>query len=157
MTHKLHSTNTRSHTVAMALFAVAIAVILAGGGCDSSNQSTSQRVPDANQALTTDDLPVLDAASLSEEMVGQTVNVTGEIVQQCPSSGCWLKLKSGDRETFVDLNTSPVRLSEDRVGQQVSIIGEVAKRGSDLTINAQQVKFEPTRQDSSKDEVAGKQ
>jgi len=149
--------NALSRLMAVTFIFAAFSVILLLVGCDSTEQTTTEPKSSANEtAKTRDDLSVT-AGSLSEDMVGQTVNITGEVIQQCPSSGCWLKLQSGDQETFVDLNSSPVRLSQNRVGQQVRITGAVAKRGSDLTINAQQVEFTPSRQNTPQDKELGSQ
>lgn len=147
--------NASSRLMAFSFMIAAFSVVLLLVGCDSTKQATTEPISSANEtAKTRDDLSVA-ADSLSEDLVGQTVSITGEVTQQCPSSGCWLKLQTGDRETFVDLNSSPVRLSQNRVGQQVLITGEVAKRGSDLTINAQQVEFIPSQQDAPQDKEAG--
>ena len=147
--------NASSRLMAFTFSIAAFSVVLLQVGCDSTQQAATEPISSANEtAKTRDDLSVV-ADSLSEDMVGQTVNITGEVIQQCPSSGCWLKLQVGDRETCVDLNSSPVRLSQNRVGQQVRIIGEVAKRGSDLTINAQQVEFIQSQQDAPQDKELG--
>ncbi len=149
--------NTASRLMAFTCIIAAFSVVMSLAGCDSTEQANTGPVSSADEtAKTWDDLPIA-VDLLSEDMLGQTVNITGEVIQQCPSSGCWLKLQVGDRETFVDLNSSPVRLSQNRVGQQVRITGEVAKRGSDLTINAQQVEFIPSQQDAPQDKELGSQ
>jgi len=118
-------------------------------GCDSNTRTedTTGDTPDETGAARAD-IPSVPAGSLEESMLGNTVHLTGEVVEQCPASGCWMKMKSGNRETFVDLLLSPVRLSEDRVGRQAQITGEVVRRGSDLAIEAQQVEFTPATQDA---------
>lgn len=83
------------------------------------------------------------AGALSEEMLGEPVQVTGEVVQQCPASGCWFKVKAEGGETFIDLVPSDIRLSENHVGQQARVTGKVIKRGSELAVEATEVEFEP--------------
>lgn len=137
-------------TAATALFLGAVPAALFLGGCDSSVRPREVTPPaTAEKTAAETDVPSIAAGSLSQEMVGQTVNVTGEVVEQCPASGCWLKLKAADGETFVDLIPSPVRLSENRVGQPARVTGEVVKRGSELAIKAQQAEFGPDPQDAT--------
>ena len=143
--------------------AAAVGLLLGGllaafflGGCDSSarrREATPTAAADRRRAGT--DIPSISAGSLSEEMVGRTVQVTGEVVEQCPASGCWLKIKGSDGETFVDLIPSPLRLSENRVGQEARATGEVVQRGSDLAIKAQQVEFGPSPQNAPEGENEG--
>lgn len=125
-------------------------------GCERLER-TSKTGAEPQAIAKSADIPTITLDLLSEDLVGQTVQITGKVVQQCPSSGCWFKLQAGERETFVDLNSSSVRLSQNRVGQQVRITGEVAKRGSDLTLNGQQVEFMPSQQGAPQDREAGAQ
>jgi len=145
----LHTRSFRTVATALLLRAVPAALFL--GGCDSSPREATPTAT-AEKRATETDVPSLAAGSLQEEMVGQTVNIKGEVVEQCPASGCWLKLKAADGETFVDLIPSPVRLSENHVGQNARVTGEVVRRGSELAIKAQQVEFGPDPQDAREPE-----
>ncbi len=128
---------------------VALPAAMFLSGCDSNTgpQRVTRDTP-AEKAAVEADIPSIPAGSLEESMVGSTVHLTGEVVEQCPASGCWMKMKGGSGETFVDLLPSPVRLSENRVGQNAQITGEVVRRGSDLAIKAQQVEFESVPQNA---------
>jgi len=80
--------------------------------------------------------------SLSAESIGDVVTVAGEIVQQCPASGCWFQIKDESGQAFIDLIPSGLRLTEKRVGQKAQITGQVVKRGGDWALQAQDVQFE---------------
>jgi len=141
--NKLLHTRTFNWMTAVSLFLAAVPVVLIFSGCESGEPPREAPAP-PEQTTEQADVPSIPAGSLSEEMLGQTVNVTGEVLQQCPSSGCWLKVTTGEGETFVNLLPSPVRLTESRVGQQTRVTGEVVRRGSDLAIDARQIEFDPS-------------
>ena len=94
------------------------------------------------------ELEPVAAGSLSMYMVGDALRVEGEVVQQCPASGCWFKLGGESGETFVDLIPSVTRLSENHVGQSAHVTGTVVKRGSELAIEAVEVEFMPSGGDA---------
>jgi len=129
-------------SAAFLLAGLPAAMFLSGCGSNSRTEEATRDTPDEKTAARAD-IPSVPAGALEESMVGNTVRLTGEVVEQCPASGCWMKMKDGDGETFVDLLPSPVRLSENRVGQQAEITGEVVRRGSELAIKAQHVEFGP--------------
>ena len=140
---RLMHTTAFFQTVAVGLFVAAVPAVLFLVGCDSTERSTGDPIANTGKTAVASDNPPIPAGLLSEEMVGQTVSVTGEVVEQCPASGCWFKVKTESGETFVDLIPSPVRLSKNRAGQEARVTGEVVRRGSDLAIEAQQVEFGP--------------
>lgn len=140
----------RAATAACLLAGLSAAMLLSGCDSKTSTEEVPRKV--ANESAAAADIPSIPAGSLEESMVGNTIQLTGEIVEQCPASGCWMKMKGGNGETFVDLLPSPVRLSENRVGQQAQITGEVVRRGSELAIEAQQVEFTPATQDAPQGE-----
>ena len=86
--------------------------------------------------------PLRKIGSLSAESIGDVVTVAGEIVQQCPASGCWCQIKDESGQAFIDLIPSGLRLTEKRVGQKAQITGQVVKRGGDWALEAQDVQFE---------------
>jgi len=138
-------------TSAAVLFSSAVLLAtFALSGCDSSesSQESDSQVTTAPQSSDVDALSV-PAGALSEEMMGQTVTVTGKVVEQCPAAGCWLRVEATDGATFVDLLSSPIRLSQNHVGEQAEITGEVGRRGSDLAVQAQRVEFKSGSADSS--------
>ena len=92
--------------------------------------------------------------SLDEESVGQTVAVEGEIVQQCPSVGCWFRVQDESGDLFVDLNPSGLRLKNKRVGQKARVTGRVEKIGKQFRLEAEFVEFQQAdRSDGSQNEA----
>lgn len=119
-------------------------------GCDSTELSRKSDSQATTAAESSDaDALSVPAGALSEEMLGQSVTVTGKVVEQCPAAGCWLRVEATDGATFVDLLSSPVRLSQDHVGELAEVTGEVVRRGSDLALQAQSVEFKSASSDSS--------
>lgn len=108
-------------------------------GCDSGTNTpqltTRLGDPPAN------DVPQVSAEAVSAETVGETVRVKGEVVQQCPATGCWLILKDETGQAFVDLNPAGLRLTETHKGEQAQVVGRVAKKGSQYRLEAQSVEF----------------
>ncbi|MBI1900455.1 MAG: hypothetical protein HYS13_04975 [Planctomycetia bacterium] len=111
-------------------------------GCDSESRSSGQPAMTLGQ-LSDEDVPQAAAGSLTDDLVGKTLTVDGEIVQQCPSVGCWFRLKDGTGELFVDLNPAGLRLKDKRVGQQARVTGRLAKIGKQFRLEARFVEFEP--------------
>lgn len=147
---KSNSTTTISVS-AVVLFSSAVLLgMFALSGCDSSESSRKSDSQATTAAESSDvDALLVPAGALSEEMLGQSVTVTGKVVEQCPAAGCWLRVEAADGATFVDLLSSPVRLSQNHVGEQAEITGEVVRRGSDLAVQAQHVEFKSSSADSS--------
>jgi hypothetical protein len=73
------------------------------------------------------------------------VAVEGEIVQQCPATGCWFRVKDDVGDAFVDLNPAKLRLQEKRVGQHAKVTGRVVKLGGQFRLEAQHVEFTPEK------------
>lgn len=84
-------------------------------------------------------------SALTEAMVGRSVAVQGEIVKQCPASGCWFQVQDETGEMFVDLNASEIRLTESVVGQQAEVSGRLVKLGGELQLEAEHVEFAPEK------------
>lgn len=147
---KSNSITTISVSAAVLFSSAVLLAMFALSGCDSSesSQESDSQVTTAPPSSDVDALSV-PAGALSEEMMGQTVTVTGRVVEQCPAAGCWLRVEATDGATFVDLLSSPVRLSQDHVGELAEVTGEVVRRGSDFAIQAQSVEFKSASSDSS--------
>ena len=134
-----------------------IALLAFGGacmvGCDSAGTSPDSRqsaTPAVSSAGTGEsrngtservETPALSVGDLSENMLGQTVTVEGEVTKQCPASGCWFQVKDQTGEAFISLLATDVRLKEKVIGQRAEVTGEVVKQGGDLAIKAQNVEF----------------
>lgn len=135
-------------TRGVALLAL-VSGLLIFSGCERA-----ERTADAPPAAVTEttSIEVRDAdtpaGELSEAMAGEPVSVVGEVVQQCPASGCWFKVESESGETFINLLQSDIRLSKDHVGQRARIKGKVIKQGSDLAVEATEVEFAPSGTDA---------
>jgi hypothetical protein len=125
-------------------------------GCESGQSGTGgpTAVTPKKESIEAD-APSLSAGALSEEMLGQPVQVTGEVVQQCPASGCWFKVKTDSGETFIDLNPSDIRLSDNHVGERARITGKLIKRGSEFAVEATEVEFGRSGGDSPEGEKVG--
>src|SRR6056297_2547364 len=93
---------TISPTSATVLFSwVLLLGAFALSGCDSDDS----QAPFATELADADAL-LIPSGALSDDMVGQTVTVTGKIVEQCPASGCWFRIETTAGATFVDLLSS---------------------------------------------------
>ena len=74
--------------------------------------------------------------------------IEGDIIQQCPASGCWFRMKDDAGEVFVELAPSKLRLTENREGQHAKVTGHVVKRGAQFRLEAQYVEFKPAKKDA---------
>ncbi|HID76879.1 MAG TPA: hypothetical protein EYP56_12895, partial [Planctomycetaceae bacterium] len=95
-------------------------------GCNSEPVSSGQRTSTLGEPLD-EPLPQQTVGSHTDDLVGTTLAVEGEIVQQCPAAGCWFRVKDKTGELFVDLKPAGLRLTESRVGQRVQVTGRVEK------------------------------
>ena len=84
-------------------------------------------------------------SALTDALVGESVVIQGEIVRQCPASGCWFQVKDETGKLFVDLNASEIRLTEPVVGQQAEVSGRLVKLGGELQLEAKHVEFAPKK------------
>lgn len=133
--------------------AVLSIVILGLIGCGSSDHSTTGSTTGSEGSLGTPlddkDVQTVCTGCLSEDKIGQAVAVEGEIVQQCPASGCWFRLKDDAGEVFVDLASAKLRLTQDQVGQHAKVQGRLAKSGGKLRLEAQYVELAPSQKDTA--------
>lgn len=137
---------------AVVLWAVALVLV----GCDSvTHQGSSDSLAVAPSSLgepVTGEVPTVCAGCVTKEKLGETVAIEGEIVQQCPSTGCWFRLKDEVGEVFVDLNPAKLHLQEKRVGQHAKVTGRVAIQGGQFRVEAQHVEFSPNKSDTRSSE-----
>lgn len=142
--------------VAAVGLAVLAATALNLAGCNSgTNQGSGGSSAEAPSSLgepVKGDVPTVCAGCLTEEKLGQTVAVEGEIVQQCPATGCWFQVKDDVGEAFVDLNPAKLRLQEKRVGQHAKVTGRVVKLGGQFRLEAQHVEFTPAKKGAPSNE-----
>lgn len=115
-------------------------------GCDSGGRLASGGNSAAAEPATLGepvkgDIPLACSQCLSNEKVGQTVAIEGDIIQQCPASGCWFRMKDDVGEIFVDLAPAKLHLTEKREGQHAKVTGRVVKLGSQFRLEAQHVEF----------------
>lgn len=116
-------------------------------GADQGAGGSSAAAPSSLGEPVKGDVPTGCAGCLTEEKLGQTVAVEGEVVQQCPASGCWFRLKDDAGEAFVDLAPAKLRIQENRVGQHAKVTGRVVKQGGQFRLEAQHVEFTPAKKD----------
>ena len=111
-------------------------------GCGSKSGSPSGRPATSLGQPVEEDVPHEQAGALTDESLGKTLAVEGEIVKQCPAAGCWFIVKDETGELFVDLNPAKLRLERKRVGQHATVTGRVTKQGGQFRLEARHVQFE---------------
>jgi len=110
-------------------------------GTDQGTNGPSSAVPSSLGEPVKGDVPLACSQCLSDDKVGQTVAIEGEIIQQCPASGCWFRMKDDTGEVFVDLAPAKLHLTEKREGQHAKVTGRVVKQGGQFRLEAQHVEF----------------
>lgn len=126
----------------VSLFALGVALL---NGCSPPERDSAKRPSEEVEY----NEPPEPYDTLSADKVGQSVSVEGKVLQQCPSSGCWLIMETNNKPMFVDLSRSSTRLSNSRVGERVRVEGEVKPRGSQLAIEASRIEFEDSLESES--------
>lgn len=111
-------------------------------GCGSRGDSTTAEAAASLGKPVDEDVPTVHMGELSEDRIGTSLAVEGEIVQQCPSTGCWFRIKDDAGEVFVDLAPAKLRLTDKRVGQQAKVTGRLVKQGGQLRLEARHVELE---------------
>lgn len=140
--------------------AVGIAVLAAGAltlaGCNSQSGKDAGSPSAASTSSLGEpvkgDVPTICAGCLSEEKLGETVAIEGEVIQQCPASGCWFRMKDDVGETFVDLAPAKLHLTEKHEGQHAKVTGRVVKQGAQFRLEAQHVEFKSAKKDAPSSE-----
>lgn len=115
-------------------------------GCDSAENVSTPVGASGERIGQAPDQDVTEVAieDLSQEMLGQSVQVEGTVTKQCPAVGCWLMVEGETGEVvFVDLNAAGLRLKQNREGEWAEVTGRVAKQGGRLRLEAQSVQFGP--------------
>lgn len=113
-------------------------------GCGSRGDSTTAEAAASLGMPVNENVPTVDTGSLSEDKIGTSLAVEGKIVQQCPSTGCWFRMKDDAGEVFVDLAPAKLRLTDKRVGQQAKVTGRLVKQGGQLRLEARHVELKGT-------------
>lgn len=127
-------------TLARTGVAVVLTASLGLMGCSSNGNSTADAAASLGMPLGVD-VPKVRTDGLSEDKIGTSLAVDGEIVQQCPAAGCWFRMKDDAGEVFVDLAPAKLRLTDKRVGQQATVTGRLVKQGGQLRLEARHVDF----------------
>lgn len=95
------------------------------------------------------DLPLVCSQCLKDDQyVGQTVTIEGDVIQQCPASGCWFRIKDDNGEAFIDLAPAKLTIQGERVGQHAKVTGTVVKKTGQTRIEAKHVEFSPLKKDA---------
>lgn len=124
---------------AVVLFVVSISLV----GCGADKSSTTTRSSASLGTPMDEEVPMVCTGCISEENAGEIVAIEGKIVQQCPASGCWFRMKDDAGEAFVDLAPAKLRLESNRVGQHAKATGRVVKKSGQFRIEAQHVELTP--------------
>ncbi|MEW6747290.1 MAG: hypothetical protein AB1486_31555 [Planctomycetota bacterium] len=110
--------------------------ILTGGGLGCGEQVHHYGEPISNA-------PVLDLQAVVREpsaYLDKTVTLRGEIVEVCPTSGCWCVLRQGNTTLFVDFAaTQNLVLPPSATGCQALVQGVLRSRTTGLTLNGRGV------------------
>ncbi len=121
------------------------AVVIGLGGCQNQKEAPpttpAEGADPSSSPVREPAVGELSISALSEDSVGETVAVRGEVVQQCPAVGCWIRLRDETGELFVDLKPGSLELSEKRVGQQARISGRLVKQAGELQLEAEHLEF----------------
>lgn len=89
-----------------------------------------------------DPLPVPQALEEAEELLDrERVIIQGEISEVCPTAGCWLVLRDGDRSLRVDL--LGFSASRGHQGRSCRLEGKLARKQGRLTLLARGARFDP--------------
>ena len=67
----------------------------------------------------------VNIGEISEEHVGRTVAIHGQITTQCPTTGCWALVKDGTGEIRIDTQKGAFALPPRSVGSKINVVGEV--------------------------------
>lgn len=125
----------------------ATALFLAGCNRDDGNAGANASAPATLGEPVEGEVPTVCANCLTEEKLGETVAVEGEIIQQCPASGCWFRVKDDAGVAFVDLAPAKLRLTEKREGRHARVTGRVAKQGAQFRLEARHIQFKAAKKD----------
>ena len=134
--------------VAAAVAAVVLAVAVAGLSGFGRSGGPTAAGPAVLGSPPHGEADAVCTRCVTDEKVGKTVEVEGEVVKQCPARGCWFRLKDDAGEVFVDLAPAKLFLTENRVGQHAKVIGRVVKQDGQLQLEAQHVEFTPAKKDA---------
>lgn len=123
------------------------AAVLSAVGCNRSGDQMADSSSTASLSSLGEpvkgNVPLACSQCMTNDKVGETLAIEGKIVQQCPASGCWFRMKDDGGEVFVDLAPAKLRLTEKREGQQAKVTGRVVKHGGQFRLEAQHVEFKP--------------
>ncbi|SHJ09591.1 Predicted protein YdeI with OB-fold, BOF family [Malonomonas rubra DSM 5091] len=72
---------------------------------------------------------------LQPQLIGQKVQLEGNIVTQCQSNGCWFFLHDGSGQIYIDLAKNQFTLPS-LPGRQVSVSGVVSREKQSLYLVA---------------------
>lgn len=130
------------------LSAAALGLAGCNRGADQGAGGSSAAAPSTLGEPVKGDVPTVCTSCLSEDKLGQTVAVEGEVIQQCPASGCWFRLKDDAGVAFVDLAPAKLSVQGQRVGQHAKVTGRVVRAGGQFRLQAQHVEFSLAKKDA---------
>lgn len=142
-------------TVAPSALAAVLAVFVVAGlvGCNAEpgggKGATSSAPPPSTigEPVPGDSDLVCTPCLKDESNVGKTVTLEGEVIQQCPATGCWFRIKDGSGEAFIDLAPAKLTVQGERVGQHAKVTGKLVKKGAQVRVEAHHVEFSPAKKD----------
>ena len=69
------------------------------------------------------------------------LRLQGTIVEKCPVSGCWFRLKDDSGTVLVDLKPAGLTAAEIPVGTKVMAVGTVQREGDVLRLRATGIRY----------------
>ena len=97
--------------------------------CSACTQPAPDRGAALGEPLTLTDTTAIDAILLEPQtFVGRSVLVSGEILEVCPSKGCWVDLAaSGEQKIRVKVQDDVIVFPQESVGKRAIVQGAVEK------------------------------
>jgi hypothetical protein len=86
--------------------------------------------------------PLVSIAQLTGKPVPGNVKVEGQIVRQCPVSGCWFYLDDGKGRQFkIDLGQTLPQLPQ-KIGHTAKVEGRLVQEGNEPVLEGNSVEFQ---------------
>ncbi len=74
---------------------------------------------------------------------GTEVTLAGELVEKCPSEGCWFVLKDSTGKTTVDIEEAGFRVLDVAPGKRMTVRGSVIRRGERTLLVGAGLRLDP--------------
>jgi uncharacterized protein YdeI (BOF family) len=106
------------------------ATVVLCGGCTSPTTKLGQELNEAGVQTT-----------VREARPSQTVSLSGVMVEKCPASGCWFRLRDGTGTIRVDTRGAGFVVTNVPLQSHVTVMGKVTKRGDEKSVLASALRY----------------